>query len=134
MTFGVFQSYLQTHPPFENSRYIPVVGVLATVCLGGQAASSPKPSTDFQRNIISRKSSPYTLRYQTSKYQRHMICIGWLICIIALLASSFATKVWHLMLTQGFLYGVGVVILYYPVLSIVNEWFVKRRGLAYGLM
>ena len=63
-----------------------------------------------------------------------MICIGWLICIIALLASSFATKVWHLMLTQGFLYGVGVVILYYPVLSIVNEWFVKRRGLAYGLM
>lgn len=32
MTFGVFQSYFQTHPPFENNRYIPVVGVLATVC------------------------------------------------------------------------------------------------------
>jgi hypothetical protein len=31
MTFGVFQSYFQSHPPFENNRYIPVVGVLGTV-------------------------------------------------------------------------------------------------------
>jgi hypothetical protein len=32
LTFGVFQSYLQSHAPFENNRYIPVVGVLTTVC------------------------------------------------------------------------------------------------------
>jgi MFS family permease len=55
-------------------------------------------------------------------------------CILALLASSFATKLWHLLLTQGFLYGVGCVIFYYSVLSMLNEWFVRRRGLAYGLM
>jgi MFS family permease len=63
-----------------------------------------------------------------------MICFGWLICVVALLASSFATKLWHLMFTQGFLYGVGIVLLYYPVLSLLNEWFIKRRGLAYGIM
>jgi len=63
-----------------------------------------------------------------------MICIGWLICIVALLSSSFATKLWHLMVTQGILYAMGYVILYYPVLNMVNEWFVKKRGLAYGLM
>jgi len=76
--------------------------------------------------------TPFTIRYQ--KYQRHMICIGWLICIVALLSSSFATKLWHLMVTQGILYAMGYVILYYPVLNMVNEWFVKKRGLAYGLM
>ncbi|PMD60380.1 MFS general substrate transporter [Hyaloscypha bicolor E] len=116
MTFGVFQSYLQTHPPFENNRYIPVVGVLAT---GISYLGNP---------LI----TPITIKYQ--KYQRHMICFGWLICIVALLASSFATKLWHLMFTQGFLYGVGIVLLYFPVLSMVNEWFIKRRGLAYGIM
>ncbi|KAE9364850.1 MFS general substrate transporter [Stipitochalara longipes BDJ] len=116
MTFGVFQSYFQTHPPFEKNQYIPVVGVLAT---GISYLGNP---------LI----TPFVIKHQ--KYQRHMICLGWIICIIALLTSSFATKVWHLMVTQGFLYGVGCVILYYPVLSIVNEWFIKRRGLAYGLM
>lgn len=76
--------------------------------------------------------TPSTIRYQ--KYQRHMICIGWLVCIVALLSSSFATKLWHLIVTQGLLYGIGIVIIYYPMLSMLNEWFVKRRGLAYGLM
>jgi hypothetical protein len=63
-----------------------------------------------------------------------MICIGWLICIVALLSSSLGTKLWHLIVTQGLLYGIGIVIIYYPMLSMLNEWFVKRRGLAYGLM
>jgi MFS family permease len=76
--------------------------------------------------------TPFTIRYQ--KYQRHMILMGWLICIVALLSSSFATKLWHLIITQGVLYGIGIVIIYYPMLSMLNEWFVKRRGLAYGLM
>jgi MFS family permease len=63
-----------------------------------------------------------------------MICIGCLICIVSLVLSSFATKLWHLMITQGFLYAVGFLLMYYPVLSMVNEWFVDKRGLAYGLM
>jgi MFS family permease len=63
-----------------------------------------------------------------------MICIGWLICISALVASSFASKFWHLIVTQGLLYGIGFLIIYYPVLSMLNEWFTKRRGMAYGLL
>lgn len=96
---------------------------------------SPTQSTDLSKGISYLGHpliTPFVIKHQ--RYQRHMIFIGWLICIVALLASSCATKVWHLMITQGFLYGAGTVILYYPVLSIVNEWFVKRRGLAYGLM
>jgi MFS family permease len=63
-----------------------------------------------------------------------MVCTGWLICVAALLSSSFATRLWHLIITQGFLYGIGIVIIYYPILSMLNEWFIKRRGLAYGIM
>lgn len=34
----------------------------------------------------------------------------------------------------GVLYGLGFLILYYPVLSMLNEWFVKRKGLAFGIL
>jgi MFS family permease len=63
-----------------------------------------------------------------------MIWTGWMICIMSLVAASFATKVWQLILTQGLGYGFGFLVLYYAVLSMMNEWFVRRRGLAYGIM
>jgi predicted MFS family arabinose efflux permease len=37
-------------------------------------------------------------------------------------------------MTQGIMYGVGFLILYYPILSFVNEFWVERRGMAYGLL
>jgi len=63
-----------------------------------------------------------------------MIWSGWLTCMASLVAASFATKVWHLVVTQGLGYGVGFLVLYYALLSMLNEWFVKRRGLAYGVL
>jgi MFS family permease len=54
--------------------------------------------------------------------------------MISLIAASFSTQVWHLILTQGFGYGTGFLILYYAVLSMLNEWFIERRGLAYGIL
>jgi MFS family permease len=63
-----------------------------------------------------------------------MIWGGWIACITSLLAASFATKVWHLIVTQGIAYGVGFLVLYYALLSMLNEWFVQRRGLAYGIL
>jgi MFS family permease len=63
-----------------------------------------------------------------------MIWTGWAICIGSLIAASYAKTAWQLILTQGLLYGIGFLILYYAVLSMLNEWFVKRRGLAYGCL
>jgi hypothetical protein len=63
-----------------------------------------------------------------------MIWGGWLLCILALISSSFATQVSHLIITQGFLYGFGFLIMYYPLLNMMNEWFIQRRGLAYGIL
>jgi MFS family permease len=54
--------------------------------------------------------------------------------MLSLVAASFSTKIWHLILTQGLLYGIGFLVLYYALLSMLNEWFVERRGLAYGVL
>ncbi|TWU78522.1 hypothetical protein ED733_001003 [Metarhizium rileyi] len=60
---------------------------------------------------------PLIKRYQ--RYQRAMIYFG---------------SVETLILTQGVAYGVGFLIFYYPILSMVNEFWITRRGMAYGLL
>lgn len=51
-----------------------------------------------------------------------------------LIGASFAQEVNHLVLTQGVIYGLGGCIIYYPTLLYVDEWFIQRKGLAYGIM
>lgn len=56
------------------------------------------------------------------------------ICILGLVAGSFARTLGTLIFTQGIMYGVGFLIFYYPILSMVNEFWIARRGMAYGLL
>lgn len=59
--------------------------------------------------------------------------LGLFTMTISLIAASFATHVYHLILTQGLLYGVGGAFLYNPFLFYLDEWFIERKGLAYGI-
>ncbi|KAK5015091.1 hypothetical protein LTR60_003041, partial [Cryomyces antarcticus] len=65
---------------------------------------------------------------------RHMVVGGWALAVFGLVAASFATRVWQLVLFQGVLYGAGWVICYAPFLLMLNGWFVRKRGLAYGIL
>lgn len=55
-------------------------------------------------------------------------------CLVSLILASFATSVTQLILTQGVLFGVGWAVCYTPFLLMLNQWFVKRRGTAYGIL
>ena len=59
---------------------------------------------------------------------------GLAILAISLTASSFANTVTQLLLTQGVLYAIGGLFLYCPTLLYLDEWFIRRKGLAYGIM
>lgn len=63
-----------------------------------------------------------------------MVWGGFGICILSLIFASFATTVWELILWQGAGFGIGVLMLYYAVLAMVNSWFVANRGAAYGAL
>lgn len=56
------------------------------------------------------------------------------LCLLGLIAGSFARSLPTLIFTQGIMYGVGFVIFYYPILSMVNEFWIAKRGMAYGLL
>ncbi|OQE07675.1 hypothetical protein PENVUL_c012G00989 [Penicillium vulpinum] len=116
LSFGVFQNYYSELPEFAGNPYISVVG---TVASGISYLGAPF-------------TAPFIKRFQ--KYQRQMIWVGWPICIIALISGSFASTLETLILTQGVAYGVGFLIFYYPILNMVNEYWVARRGMAYGLL
>ncbi|KAH7089753.1 major facilitator superfamily domain-containing protein [Paraphoma chrysanthemicola] len=116
LSFGVFQDYYTRLPQFENNAYISVVGTSAS---GISYLGAPLVIPLIQR---------------WSQYRTHMILVGWPLCIIGLVTGSFADRLGTLILTQGTMYGVGFIIFYYPILSMVDEYWVKRRGMAYGLL
>lgn len=71
-------------------------------------------------------------RYPRSR--QWLSAVGLFIICLAMGLSSLSTKVWHLMLTQGVIYAIGGSMAYSPIIGYVDEWFVKRKGLAFGIM
>ncbi|TXT10543.1 hypothetical protein VHUM_02048 [Vanrija humicola] len=66
-------------------------------------------------------------------HEKRIQAIGMLIATVGLIASAFATKAWHLVVTFGCLYPFATA-LYFPCPIIVFEWFQARRGLASGVV
>lgn len=115
MSFGVFQRYYTQNPLFKGNKNIPTIGSLATGI------------SNFGFGFV----SPIVVKYP--QHAHHIMWFGWAICISSLLLASVATEVWHLVLTQGVMYGSGWVMTYSPFLLMLNDWFIARRGLAYGI-
>ncbi|KAL7322518.1 hypothetical protein PS15p_211509 [Mucor circinelloides] len=65
---------------------------------------------------------------------RPVIILGTILIALSLEMAALATKIWHLYLTQGALFGIGVGMTYMPALSMAPQWFTKRRGLALGII
>ncbi|KAF9101619.1 hypothetical protein BGX29_005442 [Mortierella sp. GBA35] len=64
---------------------------------------------------------------------RKMILIGSFLAAGALIGASFATKHWHLYLTQGILFGLGAAVTNPCIRVAPTQWFVTRRGTASGI-
>lgn len=60
--------------------------------------------------------------------------VGLAVTVAALLGASFAYSVPHLLATQGVLYAIRCTLLYMPSNLYVAEWFVRRRGMAFGIV
>lgn len=86
--------------------------------------------------IPNRRTAPFifALLHRFPNHRRYFTVAGQIITVIALIGASFASKVWHLILTQGVLYAVGGSLLYFPTVAFLDEWFIKRKGFAFGVM
>ncbi|KAI1331807.1 MFS general substrate transporter [Xylariaceae sp. FL0255] len=114
--FGVFEDYYRSHPPFEGQQNIVSVG---TTAMGVMYLAAP---------IIVGGCRFF------GAWARWTPIVGLSIMTLALGLSSLSTKVVHLIVTQGSFYGIGGGIAYCPCILYMDEWFVKKNGLAYGIM
>lgn len=77
--------------------------------------------------------SPLLTRLSPSQ-TRLLTLFGSLLMTLSLTLASFSTKIVHLLLTQGLLFGIGSSLLYYPLLSAAPEYFNSHRGAAMGFI
>lgn len=115
-SFGVFQAFYTTHPKFKDSKLLPIVGTLA---LG---------ISDLGMPIVTAMNLRWPHR------QKSLVVYGWLICIMGLLGASLASQVWHLIVFQGLLVGIGAMLAGTSYIFVLNQWFFEKRGLAYGIL
>lgn len=114
--FGILSDYYARTPPFKGSSAIANIGTCGSglMYLGG-----------FPALILNR---------MYPRWARYSPLIGLLILCGGLCVSAWATTVTQLIITQGVVYGFGGAIAYTPCTMYIDEWFVKRKGLAYGIM
>ncbi|WVQ99021.1 hypothetical protein IAU59_006153 [Kwoniella sp. CBS 9459] len=67
------------------------------------------------------------------KWTRALQMIGLGAASLAMIASAFATKPWHLLVTVGLFYPLSCAA-YMPCATLMFEWFHARRGFATGMM
>ncbi|GAP92390.1 putative major facilitator superfamily transporter [Rosellinia necatrix] len=63
---------------------------------------------------------------------RLTIFIGVLFEVIAFIGSSFATELWHIILSQGVSFGLGMGLTFVTSAPVPAQWFQKKRSLANG--
>jgi len=115
-SFGVFQNYFNSTPPFAGNKSISVIGSIAS--------GIPYLLAPFMTQLLAL----YPI------LDRKLLYAGLLLKVLGCIGASFAGSVAQLIPTLGVTYGLGVALAYIPVLGYINEWFVKRRGLASGIM
>lgn len=88
-SYSVYQQHYMKQPEFANASVteLAIVGTLSTAVayIGG-----------FLVGLLGGRFSLKSMMYA-----------GSLLMVVGLLAASFSTQAWHLMLTQGFIFGLG---------------------------
>ena len=60
--------------------------------------------------------------------------IGTLFLVLGIMTASVSKEFYQFILSQGFCIGLGCGFVFPPALAIQSQWFLKKRGLAVGLV
>ncbi|KAI0676946.1 MFS general substrate transporter [Trametes maxima] len=117
-SYGIFQDYYTTHPPFQNASGVAIAAV-GTIAIALQYCEILVFCLAFDRY---------------PDYLKVGMWGGLALYFLSIFCSSFATQVWQLILLQGVGFGISGGLLYVPVIKLLSEWFSERRGLAGGII
>lgn len=118
MSYGVFQEYYYNNWTLDGDRN--VTGVIGTTANGVMYIAMP-----FLFALFTRRWAHWR--------QTAALC-GTIIACISFLLSSYSTRVWHLVVTQGITSAFGCAIIFSVATLSLGEWYTtSNRALAYGI-
>lgn len=115
-SFGVFQDFYSNREPFAHSGHIAVIG---TTTMGTIYAGTPFV-------LVLCRLYPCRAPWFTPA--------GLFITSLSMAISSSCNSVPQLIGTQGILFGIGGCFAYCPCVLYIDEWFARRKGMAYGIV
>ncbi|KAI0029491.1 major facilitator superfamily domain-containing protein [Vararia minispora EC-137] len=118
-TYGIFQEFYTS----QESNILDAAGNDALVSLVGTIGSGLTWSGCILVSPLLSLNRPKIISL-----------VGAILMSLGIVLASFASKLWHLFLTQSFLYGIGSSLLYYPILAFTPPFFDRRRGAAMGFV
>jgi MFS family permease len=115
-SYGVMQDYYLSHEPFVNNSS--GLAAVSTTAMAIMLIGSPLVSLILQRFPSFRRSGG---------------CVGLAIIFLGLFIASVTDDSIIVLLSQGAMYGVGALLVYFPAMFLIDEWFVERKGFAFGI-
>lgn len=62
------------------------------------------------------------------------VALGITIQLVGIFSMSVSSRFWQLLITQGILTGLGGGLFFCPVMGLMSTYFVKKRGMALGIV
>ncbi|KAF9265692.1 MFS general substrate transporter [Marasmius fiardii PR-910] len=119
-SFGIFLDAYRQNPVYQQQKnsnlLLPLIGPLGSGIL---YCSGP---------LVNALTGKYP------NYRRYFMWVGAILTPASLFAASFTTRLPLLLFLQGVMNAFGGILLYYPCISYMSEWFVERRGFAIGVI
>jgi MFS family permease len=78
--------------------------------------------------------APLTVAWTDKFGPRPVIFVGGLLFGLGSILASFGTSLWHIILSQGLLMGIGSCLSFMPSITVTPTWFNTHRGLAMGIV
>ncbi|CAK7231140.1 hypothetical protein SBRCBS47491_007831 [Sporothrix bragantina] len=120
-TWGLNSAYAVFLAYYLNNNIFPDSSPIAYAFVGGLSISIALLVSPLSTISVGRLGTRITL------------LIGIFFETIAFIGASFTSKIWHLLLSQGVAFGIGMGFIFVASVGIVPQWFTKRRSFANSL-
>jgi MFS family permease len=117
-TWGLNSSYAVFLAYYLRSGTIEGSSPLGFAFVGGLSISISMLVSPIATWCIGRFGTAVTLR------------IGVVLEAVSFIGASFSTHIWHLLLSQGLCFGLGLGFCFTSTVGVVPQWFTKRRSFA----
>lgn len=72
-------------------------------------------------------------RLADAGYSRHAVLAGCFVIVSGTVLTSFCTRYWQIIMTQGIYIGLGLGVAYMPSIAVIGCYFKRRRSLALAI-